>query len=129
MYSISCCCVIVYILLTSGCAKKARRKISYILACIYYILYKYDNVQLLKSNAHKLGNMSRIIYSPWNTNFYKNDLTKISTTLNSIVVAPVNNYYSNNKYVIHPHTRHSRNESQRNFEGESHTTVIHSNCF
>ena len=71
---------------------KARRKISYILACIYYILYEYDNMQLLKSNAHKLGNMSRIIHSPWNTKMYKIDLTKISTTLNSIVLAPVDNY-------------------------------------
>ena len=106
MYSIICCCAIVHILLTYGCAKKARRKIPYILACIYYILYKYDNVQLLKSNAHTRGNMSRIIHSPWNTNIYKNDFTKISTTLN--------NYYPNKKYVIHPHTSHSGSESQRN---------------
>ena len=114
---------------------ETRRKISYILSCIYYILYTYDNVQLLKSNVHKLGNMSRIIHSPWNTTIYKTYLTKINTTLNSIVFAPVENYYPNNKYVIHPHTRHSRNESQRDvhsacdFENESHNTVIHSNCF
>ena len=90
---------------------------------------------LLKSNAHKLGNMSRIIHSPWNTHIYKTDLTIINTALNSIVVAPVEFKNSNNKYVIHPYISHSGSESQINihsacnFEDESHNIVIHWNCF
>ena len=86
--------------------QKRRGRMACSLPCIYYILYYYDNIPLLKPNAHQLKYMYHNTLSPWNTKMYQTNFINTNTPLNSIVIAPVVKCH-NNVHVLHPHSSQS----------------------
>ena len=110
-----------------------RGRMTCSLSCIYCILYYYNNIILLKPNAHKLKDMYHNTLSSWHTKMYQNNCLHTNTPLNSIMITTVVKCH-NNVHVLRPHSSQSKNESQKaihsacDFEDEPQNIVIQ-NCF